>query len=58
MMFDFALCLFGTCIALGWCALVTTLTMVCAEEYKVAVVAAVVMVLSIGMVFGIGGAIW
>lgn len=58
MKFDFALFLFGTCIALGACMFVTAFATACTEEYKVAAVAAIVMVLSVGMACGIGGAIW
>lgn len=58
MMFDFALCLFGVSLALGVCGFVTAFANVCAEEYITAAVAAVVMVLGVGMACGIGGAMW
>ena len=58
MMFDFTLSLFGLSLALGACGFVTAFATVCMEEYKTTAIAAAIMVVSVAMACGIGGAIW
>jgi hypothetical protein len=58
MMFNFAFACFGLAVALGACGFVTASAMACMEKYKTAVIASAIMVVSVAMAFGFGGAIW
>ena len=58
MMFDFAFAGFGMFVVLGVCGLFIASESAIMEHYKIAAVAVAVMVISVAMAFGIGGALW
>lgn len=58
MMFDFAFAGFGLFSVLGACGFLTAFASAVMECYKITAVAVTVMVISVAMACGIGGALW
>lgn len=57
-MFDFMLAGFGMAISVSVCAAVMTLAFAETEQFKRALVASIILAISVMMACGFGGAIW
>ena len=58
MTFDFALAGFGLFAVLGAWSFIFAFAMACTEEIKKAVIAIVIMAISVAFACGIGGSLW